>query len=508
MEQYIDVETGKVMPGTAAKQAKATRRTYTVEEKEAAVKEARHIGVAAAARKLDIAECSVRTWYDASRKAGFKKEVVREQLAVHERGRKPLMSPAELQQLACEVDTMRDPKTGLKVTARHVAATARGLSTFNKRGHLLLKNGGNKIYSRSWANSVLKQCKFNFLCATTDRTVDERLALSMGSNFMYEVSRAGCEHPQLAFNMDEYCAGLFSCGKRQSWHRAAEARRVVLRDCKLAFTCSVTSNAAGAVVGCQMIWHGKTTAVHAEPPSLHPLILQDHQPDSHYQDSSTFARYAKWLVEHVGDVRKALNKPDAKALLVIDVAPQHTEDALQLLKEHNIEVVKVPPKCTHLYQPADQFIIAALKAIVMRAHDDYVEHMYATHGPGKTVEVLASTALKSARANYYEYLGIAIEALNAEDNHTVENSWAICGLLKALFTEVPRAPKYVPHIDELYRKLSAPCEDCRYPWCIRVCPRCSEHVCRVCWGDAHQLFCVEEPKEVEPPAKKSRKEKK
>ena len=65
----------------------------------------------------------------------------------------------------CEVDTMRDPKTGLKVTARHVAATARGLSTFNKRGHLLLKNGGNKIYSRSWANSVLKQCKFNFLAA-------------------------------------------------------------------------------------------------------------------------------------------------------------------------------------------------------------------------------------------------------------------------------------------------------------------------------------------------------
>ena len=53
MEQYIDVETGKVMPGTAAKQAKATRRTYTVDEKEAAVKEARHIGVAAAARKLD-----------------------------------------------------------------------------------------------------------------------------------------------------------------------------------------------------------------------------------------------------------------------------------------------------------------------------------------------------------------------------------------------------------------------------------------------------------------------
>ena len=64
MEQYIDVETGKAMPGTAAKQAKATRRTYTVDEKEAAVKEARHIGVAAAARKLDIAECSVRTWYD------------------------------------------------------------------------------------------------------------------------------------------------------------------------------------------------------------------------------------------------------------------------------------------------------------------------------------------------------------------------------------------------------------------------------------------------------------
>ena len=141
-----------------------------------------------------------------------------------------------------------------------------------------------------------------------------------------------------------------------------------------------------------------------------------------------------------------------------------------------------------------------------RGHDDYVEATYARHGPGKSVEVLASQAIKVARQNYYSFLAIAIESLNTDDNYTVTHSWEICGLLKAKFHIPPTKQKYVPHIDELFKKYAAPCDDCSFPWCTRVCARCGEHVCRACWSFAHHTICIEEPEQAEPPRKKQRKE--
>lgn len=156
MEEHVNVKTGAAKPHCIAQEPK-TRKSYSARQKIEAVKEARQIGVAKAARSLTIEETTLRTWYEAAKKVKFEPKKVAEELATAKRGRRELLNADEKKELASEIDLQRDPKLGLEVKANRVAATARGLQIFHAKGHPLEKNGGNKTFSRIFPISYYSQ---------------------------------------------------------------------------------------------------------------------------------------------------------------------------------------------------------------------------------------------------------------------------------------------------------------------------------------------------------------
>ena len=60
------------------------------------------------------------------------------------------------------------------------------------------------------------------------------------------------------------------------------------------------------------------------------------------------------LKPHVLSARKAIDSPDQRGILILDVFKAHqTDDFLDAVRSHNMEIVFVPAGCTDDLQPLD-----------------------------------------------------------------------------------------------------------------------------------------------------------
>ncbi len=126
-------------------------------------------------------------------------------------------------------------------------------------------------------------------------------------------------------------------------------------------SCCVTTSASGELVVVQLNWKGATNACHARTDKQHPKLHQDHQPNSHFQNEDTFARYLERLGQHAAHLKVQLGFT-GKAVLLADCAAQHWSATTQSAATNaNLVMEPIPAKTTHVYQPADQFVICALK---------------------------------------------------------------------------------------------------------------------------------------------------
>ena len=249
-------------------------------------------------------------------------------------------------------------------------------------------------------------------------------------------------HRSLTFNIDEFFVLLSSHTGRWTWHRCSERRTVALRDTKLGFTMAVLTSSDGKVHGLQMIWEGSTTRCHADDnDDPHPLIWQDHQPESQFQCSATWLRFMDKFFEIVEAIRVGVNGP---ACLIVDAAPQHALDkeTVRRCVDHGVFLVRVPEKMTHVYQPADMFIIKTIKEKMNLAFTRYVRTISANYPADEAIVIMFTKNTTYLRKVKYEFLR---QAVDSTSQAVVLKSWEETGILRVSF-EIPlTTPRPIPY---------------------------------------------------------------
>lgn len=105
------------------------------------------------------------------------------------------------------------------------------------------------------------------------------------------------------------------------------------------------------------------------------------------------------LIQHVASIRASFPGETTQALLISDAAPQHSD--VGTLEANGIRVVVIPKNMTHVFQPADQFVIAGLKAQTQVAWDNWVENIFAQNSTDQAIAELTVSHMPTVRKRKY-----------------------------------------------------------------------------------------------------------
>ena len=470
---------------------KRTRQTYDDETVRTVTEKARHFRTARAVVMYNrdhvdcpISESTVRTWLKHWKDNGT-------YFSISKRGRPEALTALEKQATLEAMDKLRAAPNCEALSARTVAAVARGVVS-QTRPTVLQKHGGGLQLGREWATKVLHKEAWTPLARTSDRTVSDDSIAAASEGFYSQLRECGAPRT-LVFNVDEF-AVVLGQNRKWTWQRQCERRSVAIRDCRECFTCSVLTCAAGDLVELQLIWKGSTNLVHAKTSAPHPKLVQDHQPSSHFQNANTWSRLLQRLCSHVAQMRRTHYRPDMPAVLVVDAAPQHS--GVDLLSAEGIQLVEIPKKMTHVYQPADQYVIRGLKSKADVAWDEYVETLFAAHNVDDAVAELTVRNKPVIRSRMYRFLAHAVEQLGAS---AIVSSWEASGISRAIWCDVP---VHAPVIDRITARVESPsrfariCSECGEQGDFRsILPTCSHFadvataiLCQGCFNN-HEELC-------------------
>lgn len=239
------------------------------------------------------------------------------------------------------------------------------------------------------------------------------------------------------FNMDEFWTSLDLSGSswEWTWHYADDPKPVAVSQPKLGFTASILSSADGKVHSLQMLWKGGTPACHAA--GSDPMIFQDHRADTHFQDEETFNRWQVDFLTRWNALCAERDEFDVTPILILDGAPQHK---YQILLDAGVKVVRVPFKQTHVFQPADQWIIAFLRSLLLQGWSDWIEGLFANHDVQHAVSLAITNSAPQIRKKKFELFSGALRKVTVS---CVVDSWERTGILRELFGKAVTVGKTV-----------------------------------------------------------------
>eukprot|EP01063_Lacrimia_lanifica_P041395 TRINITY_DN9645_c0_g1_i7.p4 TRINITY_DN9645_c0_g1~~TRINITY_DN9645_c0_g1_i7.p4 ORF type:complete len:234 (-),score=81.19 TRINITY_DN9645_c0_g1_i7:516-1217(-) len=121
-------------------------------------------------------------------------------------------------------------------------------------------------------------------------------------------------------------------------------------------------------------------------------------------------------------------------------------DIATKLAAANVTMLFIPRSCTHVFQPADSFVIAAFKKYVAVAWDSRLQSCFARLDVADAVEATTKMTAAARRLMLYECMA---EGLANVKPNTLEASWAKSGAMRAMFGEVPlHSPYYDQYVVE------------------------------------------------------------
>jgi hypothetical protein len=247
-------------------------------------------------------------------------------------------------------------------------------------------------------------------------------------------------------NTDEFFVLLSDSGKF-TWTKKT-AGNVQVSGNKLGFTCSILTNMAGQVLCLQIIWKGMTDQVHAKSfdgQRFDSRIFQQHRPGTHFQNWVTFAGYAVEICRIVDEIRE--RNPDIRnptAVMLLDHASshgvegghdeaaeeaaagdrpddgdgdeeeadeeEHVEAASEVFARNNVRIIAIPKCCTHVFQPADQYIIPGVKSGTRAATTRHLGEMFIHIGAQNAAEAAVTALTNAAPRNVAEAIQAAQDA--------------------------------------------------------------------------------------------------
>ena len=167
------------------------------------------------------------------------------------------------------------------------------------------------------------------------------------------------------------------------------------------------------------------------------MIFQDHRDDTHFQDEATFNRWCVDFLKRWNALCLERNEFDVTPILIIDGAPQHK---CQILLDSGVKIVPVPFKQTHVFQPADQWIIAMLRSLLLQGWSDWVEEVFANNDVQHAVSVIITNSAPQIRKKKFELFSAALRKVSS---NCVVDSWERTGILRELFGKALREGKKV-----------------------------------------------------------------
>ena len=216
------------------------------------------------------------------------------------------------------------------------------------------------------------------------------------------------------------------------WIDVGESRSVAIQNRKGGFTCTVLANAAGDLNLLQFIFRGTSRMfVDVEHSDR---VLQCARTGSHFQDSSTWAEFLERFLDIVGVERSKLSDVNTPALFIIDGATQH-KDSATALSSKSCQCVEIPPKMTHVFQPADQFVISGLKVKARALFNGYVARIFARQNVEDAVHEMVMSSASHLRT---QKVTLITKAMREITRAQVIASWKVTGITAALFDETER----------------------------------------------------------------------
>jgi hypothetical protein len=311
------------------------------------------------------------------------------------------------------------------VDASLVAAAARGMIERNRRGSTT-SSGGCQIVSTAWACKWLKSHGFRFRAPMTDRTVSAEQIMQEGTRFFAELREIGQENQyakENVYNMDEFFVRFEESGNTWEQVAAGEKKNIAVRQPKQGFTCSVCTAANGDIVLMQFVYKG-TPRVYVEGYADNENVLQCCNVESHFQTAATFK---EWNDRFMKLANKRKTDPSQQILLIIDQARQHVPQAAEGLR-----VVKVPPAQTHIFQPADQFIIANVKKKAEEEFKRWIAVLFEQDNVDDAVKAMNAQSVPLQRRRRVEFVVRGAEALGPR---SVIKSWNVTGIPNCLWND-------------------------------------------------------------------------
>ena len=359
----------------AAAAVKRKRITHPKERIEKAVTLARHIGSSAAATQVNrdvpageqLTPATIDTWLFRFRKEGkfWEKGSMR--------GRPALMDavPGMREEWQKQVSSIR--AQGQPVSGR-VSSTVAKAFLEEKAPSVLERHGGVAKVSVSTGARYLARSDMSYRKKTTSRIIppDDKVADARDS-FYRQLKDCfdDAVDQDLVLNFDQTFHS-YSPSRGFTWEKRG-ADRVQVADSKEGFTLLPVVSING-VVAAQMIFPGSTAT---SLPSVQPgPLLHYLQTTSHWSnEETTLELFRKIIFPHIRKRRAELGDPNAPALVLADAFKAHWTPAVVALvaSESAIAYVAIPDCLTHLFQPLDLGIIAAIKSSVLRRKDEFME---------------------------------------------------------------------------------------------------------------------------------------
>ena len=151
-----------------------------------------------------------------------------------------------------------------------------------------------------------------------------------------------------------------------------------------------------------------------------------HWKETHFQSEETFHEWCE-AFKKAAVARK--QDPSERICLLLDFATQHGE-AARFLADAGVDIVKIPPKQTHVFQPADQYVIACLKSAAKKAWNTWVADQFASKDVEEAVADVNTTSVPLARKRKVIFICEAAEKLSVAP---VLKSWERTGIPRALW---------------------------------------------------------------------------
>ena len=176
------------------------------------------------------------------------------------------------------------------------------------------------------------------------------------------------------------------------------------------FCCTLS----GDFLPIQLVYQGKTSRCH--PVYQFPIDWHITQSPNHWSTEQTTKDYLRNIIFPYVDAVRAANSFGDDIPAFDNFKGQVTAGITQLLEEHNVHVVRLPPNCTDRLQPMDISVNKAAKDFLRQKFNDwYVEQIAAQLEDGEDTDPLqvqpinlTSAVMKSVGARWivqmYEYI--------------------------------------------------------------------------------------------------------